>query len=194
MYLLLNMKLCFQPKSGKPVVYMKCNTTDVETQQEGNIFPHFTLNLSKSMKQNTAHNSIENGYESKDINTYAETECNENISRNLDPLSNGNRAGRLCSARVNRKSLDNLPVTERDEALNYKENIQDVKVVQTSEGNICSRWYLRVPPLSAVDGVTRRLSPETSWSQKKDKVYITIHLAGVQQYKCCVSSSHLIFM
>ncbi|MPC73564.1 putative ATP-dependent RNA helicase TDRD12 [Portunus trituberculatus] len=51
-----------------------------------------------------------------------------------------------------------------------------------------------MPPLSAVDGVTQRLAPDTTWSQKDDTVNISIHLIGVEQYKCHVSSTHLIFM
>uniref|UniRef100_A0A0P4VW63 RNA helicase n=1 Tax=Scylla olivacea TaxID=85551 RepID=A0A0P4VW63_SCYOL len=41
---------------------------------------------------------------------------------------------------------------------------------------------------------TTGLASEISWSQDEDVVQVIIHLAGVEQYKCHLSSSQLVFM
>ncbi|XP_045126379.1 uncharacterized protein LOC123513327 isoform X2 [Portunus trituberculatus] len=83
---------------------------------------------------------------------------------------------------------------EVKESLNLKEKDQDIHRRHTSESQVLNMKRLGMPPLSAVDGVTQRLAPDTTWSQKDDTVNISIHLIGVEQYKCHVSSTHLIFM
>ncbi|KAG0710765.1 putative ATP-dependent RNA helicase TDRD12 [Chionoecetes opilio] len=71
---------------------------------------------------------------------------------------------------------------------------KDVNRTVVSASHIFNMQRLGMPPLSAVEGVTRRLRPETSWSQKEKNVHISIHLVGVEQYKCRVSTAHFIFM
>ena len=44
-----------------------------------------------------------------------------------------------------------------------------------------------------VGGSGSGLASKTSWSQSEDTVQVTIHVAGVEQYKCHFLSSHLVF-
>ncbi|KAG7173749.1 ATP-dependent RNA helicase-like, partial [Homarus americanus] len=53
---------------------------------------------------------------------------------------------------------------------------------------------LLVPPLQAVENVSSKLYPETSWNQNEESVFVNIHLMGVEIYKCRFGSSHLTFM
>lgn len=185
-------------KREKPEVHMKSKTTDMETEQKDNIFP-YTTNISEAdhsyepVKQNKTHNPVESSKQSKDVNPSDKYEYSESISGALDPLPNKKKEGKLCSGKVNHNRQDKWLVSEKNKDWKYKENILDVNVVQTSRRNLCDRKLIRVPPLSAVEGITQKLFPETSWSQKKDTVHVTIHLVGVEQYQCCVKPSHLIF-
>lgn len=187
-------KFSFQPKREKPEVNMKSNTKKVETEQRDNILPHSENNEAnyacELVEQNATCNSVESGKEREDVNLSDENEPCESISR---CLPDRNSEGKLCSKVVSHNRQDKWEATEH-RIRSSKENNLDVNLVKTSGKNICSWRHLRVPPLSAVDGVTRRLFPETSWSQKRETVHITIHLVGVEHYKCCVSSSHLTFM
>ncbi|KAK4305085.1 hypothetical protein Pmani_023004 [Petrolisthes manimaculis] len=53
---------------------------------------------------------------------------------------------------------------------------------------------LLVPPLEAVESVTPRLNPEVSWKQSETDVTITLHLLGVQVYRCRVAPQRFTFM
>lgn len=53
---------------------------------------------------------------------------------------------------------------------------------------------LLVPPLEAVEGVTPRLNPEVSWKQSETDVTMTLHLLGVQVYRCRVAPQRVTFM
>lgn len=53
---------------------------------------------------------------------------------------------------------------------------------------------LLVPPLEAVEGVTPRLNPEVSWKQSETDVTLTLHLLGVQVYRCRVAPQRVTFM
>ncbi|XP_071544894.1 uncharacterized protein [Panulirus ornatus] len=60
--------------------------------------------------------------------------------------------------------------------------------------DVFQKMCLIVPPLEAVEGITCKLFPETSWSQTEDSVVVNIHLFGVEMYKCRFSSSRMTFM
>lgn len=56
------------------------------------------------------------------------------------------------------------------------------------------RLCVLVPPLQAVEGVTAKLFPDTSWSQTDGCVYVNIHLVGVEIYRCRLGTSRLTFL
>lgn len=52
---------------------------------------------------------------------------------------------------------------------------------------------LHAPQLQAIDGVTPKLNPETSWNQNKDQIILKMYLIGVLMYRCRISTSRLVF-
>lgn len=181
----------------KPDVHVKRKMTIVEAEEKD--MSPYTMNISEPdhayepVKQNKPHNPVGISKQSKDINPSDEYGYSENIPRAHDPFSKRKKEEEPCSGLVNHNRQDSWRVSEKNKDWKYKENIMDVSVIQTSSKNLCDRKLIRVPPLSAVEGITQKLFPETSWSQKKDTVHITIHLVGVEQYQCCVKPSHLLF-
>ncbi|XP_042870996.1 uncharacterized protein LOC122252551 isoform X2 [Penaeus japonicus] len=63
-----------------------------------------------------------------------------------------------------------------------------------ADTDMFNQLCLLVPPLEAVKSITRRLYPETSWSQTDSLVVIDIHVPGVEHYKCRFTRNHLTFM
>lgn len=179
-------------------VPVKSNTTDKETEQKDDVLPHITKaseadNAYNSLKLNTMPISVKSAEGNKVVSPDHKNEQSENISRGFDPLSIRKKEGKLCSEEVDHYRQNSLELSEKNKVQQCKKNIQNVSTVQTSGTNLCYRKPTRMPPLIAVDGITPKLFPETSWSQKKDTLHVTIHLVGVEQYKCCVKSSHLFF-
>lgn len=188
----------FQSKGAEPG-HMKFSTIDEESNQKNSTLLNTAsirevLSGKEAFERHSTCNLVQHEKGNSDSNCNDENEGTDHIFRDLDPLPKRNSIRKLCSNTVNHKRQNNLEVAETNKVQSPVENNQDVIAVQTTAGNICNRKPLRVPPLSAVNGVTQRLFPETSWNQKENTVHITIHLVGVEHYKCCVSSSHLIFM
>lgn len=161
---------------------MKCKTSNDSEHKDNNL--PYALNMRKT---NQAYDTVEQNLncelaesERDNINSVGIDECHESTSRDFDPLLNSNSEGKLSAVgQSGTKRQDNQKVKENE--INSKDYDQGKRHVQ-------------VPLLCAVDGVTPRLFPETAWNQKEDTVYITIHLIGVEQYQCRISSSHLLFM
>ncbi|XP_068221211.1 putative ATP-dependent RNA helicase TDRD12 [Palaemon carinicauda] len=91
-----------------------------------------------------------------------------------------------CTLNPERRSSAFSEAEERRQATVCRE-----KLVNSIEkfNDMC----LRVPQLQAVDGVTPKLNPESSWKQNRDQITLKMHLIGVLLYFCRISTSHLVF-
>lgn len=178
-----------QQETGKKEVHFRHKGTAVELEEKESSLS-CNSNVSEScsesdlVQQNSIHISEGKGKEKKDDSTIDRTESdNKNCkSDNSEP------------DKKTKEEHEQPSCKEIKESLNSKEKDLDIHRTVTSESQVLNMKRLGMPPLCAVDGVTERLAPETSWNQRKETVHITIHLVGVEHYKCRVSSTHIIFM
>lgn len=173
-------------------------TVDVKQKKSNSSYKSSTSESSSEsdlVQENPSSISEGKEKESKDFHTADKKEsdyrnCN---GVNSEPdVNDKNTKEESCN--LTKKHEEQFSCKEVKECLNLKEKDQDIHRTMTLNSQVLNMKRLGMPPLNAVDGVTQRLAPETSWSQKEDTVHITIHLVGVEQYKCRVSSTRLIFM
>lgn len=157
----------------------ECNVLSNQCLSEGN-------SVSDLVQQNSSHASEGTRKGGKDVNTTNKS----NRTRSANSVSKNEH----CISALQCEEQDDQKLAGVRQTCNSKGKNQDLNRVFTSGSNVFRMKRLGMPPLCAVEGVTRRLAPLTSWSEKEETVHITIHLVGVEQYKCCVSLSHLTFM
>ncbi|XP_045593917.1 putative ATP-dependent RNA helicase TDRD12 [Procambarus clarkii] len=97
-----------------------------------------------------------------------------------------------CKPHIMNKSAK-VRVQQTENVANISKPNKNQRAIEMASKDF-QHMCLIVPPLEAVEGITSKLSPETSWSQKDDSVSVIIHLMGVKLYKCRIESSRLMFM
>ena len=157
------------------------------------------LNSSSLSEVNCSTDLVqENSYqeqESKNISTNNRTESDSSKSKSYNSVPDVNKKDTGKEHIMTMKCAKNTHnKAEVKKTLKLRDKDQDVNRTMSSARHIFDMKCLGMPPLSAVDGVTQRLAPETSWSQKEETVHISIHLVGVEQHKCRISSSRLLFL
>lgn len=71
---------------------------------------------------------------------------------------------------------------------------EDYQGCSKTQGLTAKGQQVEVSPTKPIGGSGSGLASETSWSQSEDVVQVIICLADVEQYKCHLLSSQLVFM
>lgn len=171
--------------------------------------------LSKAIRNNNAEKKVQeetvadlqNSYDLPGVlqtyNTLDKSACSSSKQEVESGKNENAKEKELTHHRKTEKAFDSSPENAFNQ--NHK-NFHKAHMQQEStkpygkakpskaDTDLFNQLCLLVPPLEAVKSITRRLYPETTWSQTDSLVVINIHVPGVEHYKCRFSRNHLAFM
>lgn len=158
--------------------------------RKSSISPTNSTVVNSMVKENPQKGSADRSISTKNNKCDSEKSNNAQFCKSLPPIARVSNDADL-SRHLTTPSVNEIAHTSSSPA--------PVKAIHPSRHLIKStvefqNSCLLVPPLEAVEGVTPRLNPEVSWKQSETDVILTLHLLGVQVYRCRVAPQRVTFM